>query len=363
MPASRMRSIVLNPSYGNSPYLRSGEIALEVRRLLGEDLMVVMPHIYGENQERIVREQFGADVPIVLDREFGEILRRVSFDGVSYTAFLEHWLATVDVASKTARDYLRATYDIVMEIGRAPFLDLDIHPAFATSWTRTSRILRRAAEEPAITIDRALIQRAVDRMEQLEGRKDRHFVTMPGTFDPGEEDIATPLTMRPPTCDREDLREGIYVTVSGIPGAASIRSMAERFPGELYASDASKLPGAIQAPPNVLAHPAITWHLARAGWGSIWLSLLAAKPLAVPPYEADEDPEIFFNIRRIQELGIGIVYMGQPLAELLAEAPRMRGRMAELRKILQERFGTLDGIGYAARKIVEDLLQKDIVLR
>jgi UDP:flavonoid glycosyltransferase YjiC (YdhE family) len=137
----------------------------------------------------------------------------------------------------------------------------------------------------------------------------------------------------------------------------------ERFPGKIYANDVSKLRNAVQATPDVLAHPSIVAHVARAGWGSIWLSILTGKPLVVPPYEADEDPEIFFNIQRIEELGIGMVFAGQPPSELLAEVPRMRARMEELRKTLRKRFGTLDGIGYAARKIVEDLLQKAAALR
>ena len=143
-------------------------MALKLSDKIGGKVSVIVPHVYGERQKRILEEEFGNDPRIVLDEEFGSILRSIFFDGASYADFLRQWLTSVDDVSAKAAALLNKKYDIVCEISRSPLLNLGITPAFYNSWTRTSVILERAMQEPAIVIDHALLSRAMEKFRTLE---------------------------------------------------------------------------------------------------------------------------------------------------------------------------------------------------
>lgn len=351
-----MRAIICNPSYGNNPYLRTAEMALELRTKLGEEVSVVVPDLYGDKQRRILREEFG-DVPIIVDSTFGTILSTVCFDGTSFTVFLGRWLSGVDSASAAAKKHLEETYDIVCEISRAPLLELGITPAYYNSWSRLSELYKRAAEED-VGIDPALLKKASKRMERIEAGYRMHLVNVPGTFDPGPDDIAIPLSAPLSLIEKDPGGSGVYVTTSGIPQTASLQHIAECFGVAIYANDPSRLPGAHKAHPSILASGKMTAHIARAGWGSIWTSILTETPIVTPAYVKDEDPEIFFNNARIQELGLGTVFADQSGEELMEEVQRLRPRITAYKQTLLKQFGTLEGSKVAADHIAKDLLSK-----
>src|SRR3989338_2207607 len=352
-----MKSIICNPSYGNNPYIRTTEMALKLSDKLGENISVVVPHLYGEKQTRILRETFGEDPRIILDETFGIILRKIFFEGTSYAAFLEQWMGESDAISEEAQEYLHATYDILCEISRSPLLNLGISPAFYNSWFRTSVILERAATEPAIAIDKTLLQTAAEKFRALESRYQLHMISVPGTFDPGKDDTPIPLGVSLPVVDEQVVQHGVYVTVSGIPDVGPLQSIADRLGSKIYASDSAKIQRSVHALPGILAHQEIVAHIARAGWGAIGTSLATGTPLIVPAYQKDEDPEIFFNIRRIEELGLCVEFRNQTATELLAMMKILRPRIAEYREKLLEQFGTLDGAQMAANIIAEKLLE------
>lgn len=352
---SKAKAIICNPSYGNNPYIRTTEMALTLSDRLGGKISVVIPHVYGESQSRILREHFGEDRLIILDETFGAILRKVFFDGTAYSTFLRQWIETVDDVSREAREHLHATYDILCEISRSPLLDLGITPAFYNSWSRTSHILRQAVREPLITLDPRLLEQAAERMEKLEARYALHMISVPGTFEPEGNDVPIPLSTSTPETDEQAAQRGVYVTVSGIPDVGSLQSIADCLGLKIYASDSSKIREATHALPGILLHPEIVAHVARAGWGAIGTSLSTGIPLIVPAYQEYEDPEIFFNIRRIEELGLGIAFKNQTKEILLQEIEKLRPRIAEYKKKLIQRFGSMDGAEFAADKMKQYL--------
>ena len=354
MDLSIAPSIIINPSYGNNPYLRAIEVALAVQEVLQEEFLIVVPHVYGERQKKIIFEQFGDDASITLDASYGELMKQMFFDGNSYQECLEHWLHHHDAVGRTAHEYLEANYKIAMEIGRAPLVPLHIHPSYYMSFSRTSTILRKAINNTAIQINGHLLQEAATKRKILEDQYDLRFITVPGTFEPEDDDIPTPLTVRLPLCPAEDIEKGIYVTLSGMPEVDSMEDIAKSFGSRLYTNDATKIPGTIQAPPSIIAHPNIIAHVARAGWGAAWMSLLTDTPLIVPHYTPNDDPEIFFNIQRLEELGIGTAFHGQTLEEIL----KLQPGITAYRKSLKERFGNLDGASPTAVKIAENFLYK-----
>lgn len=351
-----MKSIIINPSYGNNPYLRATEIALKVKEILEEEFVIVVPHVYGKQQERILEEEFKGDTSIILDEKFGTILKQIFFGGDSYQEHLSHWIEHSDFVGKQAHDYLSTTYDIAMEISRSPLIALGIQPAYYTSFSRTSSLLGRAAGKEGIAINDDDLKQAAKLRKKIEDPYALHFITVPGTFEPEKNDIPIPLTMALPLVSGDAVKEGIYVTLSGIPKADVdvMKEIANHFGTRLYTNDTSKLPNATWAPQNIIASPRIIAHIARPGWGSTWMSLCTDTPLIMPPYNLHDDPEIYFNIRRIEELGIGAVFQGQSLGEVLKQKPGI----AAYRKNLEKRFSGLDGCSIAARKIAEDFLRK-----
>lgn len=330
-------------------------MALKLSDKLGGKVSVVIPHVYGERQKRILAEEFAHESRIILDEKFGSILRSIFFDGGSYKQFLQQWLASVDAASSKAAAYLKKTYNIVCEISRSPLLDLGITPAFYNSWSRISDVLEQAKGEPAIDMDNGLLDTAAKKMRALESRYSAHFISVPGTFELKRGDIAIPLSASTPQQEDQAVERGIYVTVSGIPGVQSLEEIAQCVELKIYASDASSVHGAVHAHPGILSDPNIVAHVARAGWGAIGTSLATGTPIIVPAYKADEDPEIFFNIRRVEELGLGIQFKGQSREELWKIVEKLRPRIREYKESLVKRFGTLDGASLAVEAMIQML--------
>lgn len=340
--------IVLNCGYGNGPYLRATEIALAVTKQIPGEWGIVVPHVYGDRQHRILQEEFGVQRSLILDEQFGSITKKVFFDGTSYAQFLQHWLDHADDISQEARHYLQITYgnDIAMEISRAPLLTLGIDHAYFNSFSRTSDILTASVGNDAIAISDTLLQQAVNKMKELEDAFRAYFISVPGTFAPKDGDIPIPPTAieKPWT---ETIERGVYVTTSGIPNTESLTQITEALQMPVYTNNAAKIPGALELPPSALASEHIVAHIARAGWGAIWSSILTETPLITLPYSSTDDPEIYFNNGRIAELGIGAVWNGQSVK--LVES--MKSDVCAYKSALLEQFDGKKGAEIAAEKI------------
>ena len=337
--------IICNPGYGNGPYLRCTELALAVRKDLGRPFPIVMPLLYGEKQKRILCEEIG-DIDIIFDETLGELITSIAYDGKNYDAFLQEWNANVDSINAKAAEHIRNTYsDVAMEVARSPLLNFGIHPAYCLLFARTSDILKQTKGNASATI----------RMRELEDHFAMRFVTEPGTFATHDvTDTPVPMTASLKHDDTDVQTPSMYVTASGIPKNKMVQqiilpcftNMPERIPGSAYAS------------PHVLRNPNIVLHIARSGWGSVWMSLLSETPLVTPPYHTGDDPEIALNNKRIVELGIGIIYAGQNAEELLRLTEPCKQRIHAYKEELLARFGTLDGAGEAARHIAAHWLKQ-----
>lgn len=343
--------IVCNPGHGNGPALRCAEIAMKVAAKLPETPVIVMPLLYGERQKAIFREEY-PDMHVVFDETLGKLIRHEGY--VKYEVFLERWLGNVDDISHRAANHIAEKYGSdVFQIARAPLLDLHID-GYCSLFARTSDILNQAMDESGIGMDRALLRKAADRMRTLEDHFRIRFITEPGTFaEIHPADIAIPLTTRAPFMKEHIDTPAIFISVSGL----GMPAHAVKTDMTIYSNHPESVPGSLKAPPDVLAHDNVVLHVARAGWGAVWNSLLTATPLVVAPYHHEDDPEIFFNIRRIEELGIGLQYRGESVEELLEKTKTMPARMKAYREELKKRFGTLDGAELAAAKITEDRLK------
>ena len=132
---------------------------------------------------------------------------------------------------------------------------------------------------------------------------------------------------------------------------------AEALGLKLYCNDIASVPGSTFALPDSIANDAISFQFARAGWGSVWLSMFLAKPLIVPAFDPTDDPEIYFNNLAVRELGIGHVYQNESLAEILGMREQIRAHQTSLTQDIEKKFGSLDGNAYAAKIFVDKFIQ------
>lgn len=371
--------ILLNIAYGNGPYLRMTECAMRMNDLWEKQgkkrRRIIVPLLYGDRQRRIMEEELGRQwkqhpQELLLDEELGHLLSSLLYAHETYAGALRRWLMNIDRVEEKVHAYLQHTYGsaIDCELLRAPRLRYGtIAPSYVVSFALTTEILERAGDIPDIAIDDALLQKAAERIRRVEENHRLYLLSTPGTwtgdvrrksFFPRES--LTPPTIHQPRPQKEKLEKGIYITITGIPGLERLYRDARRLGLRIYTNDSDAVPGSTRLPPTALGNPAIRLHIARAGWSSIWLSLLTDTPFVATPWDPQDDPEIYFNNLCIEKLGIGTIYEGQPLNVLLGQCDMQRQHMAELRASLLQRFGTLDGVTVAAQRIVDDMAAKNV---
>ncbi|MEK7590519.1 MAG: hypothetical protein AAB454_02300 [Patescibacteria group bacterium] len=362
--------IVTNFAYGTGPYLRTTELAIafnnELERLGKSKLGVIVPWVYGEKQKRIMREEFG-DVPeIILDDKLGAVLKKVFYSDESFEKYLEQWVKNASAVSAEARNDLLKTYGdkIVVELNRSPRISYNIAPSYFTSFGYLSEIFQKAASENKITLNKNLLGTAVEVADKIEKNQKIHCIAYPATPAYLENrppryssEIEVPPITSFPKINMDSIEKGIYITVSGISGLEKLYEQAGKLSIKIYSNNPNVVPNSEKALPEIITNKNIIFQFARSGWGSVWLSLFAGTPLVVPEYDSADDPEIYFNNLTIEKLGIGIIYRGQSLDELLKQAKEVKNNMAKIRQKIFDRWGTLDGNQYCAKLFVEDCIK------
>ena len=381
-----MQYVVTNFAYGTGPYLRTTELALALNREREsqgrERLGIIVPWVYDGKQRRIMLEEFGVHervhpAEILLDAALGKILKKVFYGENTYQEALRHWVDEFGDASRAAHAHLTGECaletlrgeartvrgdDIVLELARAPRIRYGVAPVYSVTFGYISEILEEALRAPDADVasPRDLMRGALALAKELEEEAVFHGLTEPGTFSYRENrtpryrvEQSIPPTITPPQPNTESIAEGIYVTITGIPGLERLYAEAERLGLKLYSNDPAAVPGSEYLSPHMIPNVAIKLQFARSGWGSVWLSQLSGTPFVTPVFDPLDDPEIYFNNICIEKLGLGIVYRGESLKDILAAAERLRPGIAERTQELRTRFGTLDGNQYAARIISE----------
>lgn len=380
---------VTNFAYGTGPYLRTTELAIafndELEKSGRERIPFIVPWVYGEKQRRIMLEEFeGNDAvkkgEILLDKALGAILRSVFYGDNSYKEALSKWARSVDAVSKKAHDHLNGTIsvetlfgekiqvnggDIVAELNRSPRIRYEVAPAYSTTFGHVAEILDAALgiDQDIINIDKRLLYDGIEAAQSVERAQKISTIAYPATFswktghEPryGNEILVPPITSLPHE-NTEDIEEGIFVTVTGIPGLEGLYEEARHLGLKLYCNDTEAVSGSTKALPRIIPNKNIIFQFARSGWGSIWLSMLSGTPIVVPRFDKEDDPEIYFNNKAVEKLGIGVIYHGQPLSDILAERERIKKNCFTLREDIVSRFGVLSGNEVCARMFAQDFI-------
>lgn len=378
--------LVTNFAYGTGPYLRTTELAIafnnELQKRGQERIPAIVPLVYGDKQKRIMLEEFAARADeILLDAELGRILKQVFYTGEKkYEETLAAWIASAERVSREAHDHLSGSFEveslhgekrvvdgksIVLELNRSPRIRYDVAPSYSTTFGYIAEILEKAqkAGRKVIDVDPELLARGVALADSIEGGQEINCMAYPATFSWSKEyapryagEVLVPPITDLPRPHTDAMDEGLFVTITGIEGLERLYAEARALGLKLYSNDPDAVTGAEKALPHVIPNPAIKLQFARAGWGSIWLSMFCGTPLVVPSYDPTDDPEIYFNNLAVEGLGIGMVYTGQPLAEILARSDAVRVASAAACADITRRWGTLNGNEVCAKLFADRFL-------
>lgn len=384
-----MKFIVTNFAYGTGPYLRTTELALAVNNEMEKRgharFGIIVPLVYGEKQKRIMLEEFDEvnkkySGEIWLCPKLGQILNRIFYGNNTYEQALKLWVdnfeelnteveklfsGKIELENLDREKRVANGSDIVMELSRAGRVKYGIKSSYGVTFGHVSEILKNTSDvlEKEIAVDRNLVKEAVKIAEKVESQYKFSCLAYPGTFsfltnrEPAGREIFVPPTINPPRPNNDPIQDGIFVTITGIPGLERLYKEANELGLKLYSNDPSAVPGGEKLLPSVIPNPKIKLQFARSGWGSIWLSQLAGTPFVCPEFDPLDDPEIYFNNICIEKLGLGIVYRGQSLSDILKEAEKLRPKIQKINQELLDKFGTYNGNEYSAKIIVDDFLK------
>lgn len=383
-----MKYIVTNFVYGTGPYLRTTELALAINNEMEKRgkprFGIIVPWVYGEKQKRIMLEEFGElnkkfPGEIWLCAELGKVLNTIFYGNNTYEQALKLWVSNfeklnaeasellsskIEVESMDGQKQIISGSDIEFELSRAGRIKYGIKTSYGVTFGNASEILKNTlnVSEKEIAVDRNLVKEAIKIAEEVESQYKFTCIAYPGTFSflenrtPAGREIPIPPTIYPPKPNSDPIQEGIFITITGIPGLERLYNEAKDLGLKLYSNDTSAVPGSERLLPNVIPNPKIKLQFARSGWGSVWLSQLSGTPFVCPEFDPLDDPEIYFNNKCIEKLGLGIIYRGQPLSDILIEAEKLRPRIQKINQELLDKFGTYDGNEYGAKIIVDDFL-------
>lgn len=360
--------IVTNFAYGTGPYLRATELAIAVNECLEKGghkrLGIIVPLVYGTKQKKIMREEFGDfykshPKEIILDEKLGRYLKKIFYGDETYEQYLHRWLDKVDEVSGAISSYLIHAYgeNIVMELHRSPRVLYNVAPSYFVSFVYIAKVYEEALGNKEIAVSDDLLRKAIPKIKSIEESHLMHFITEPGTFSCKSKGNIPPTIDMPDRDGTGERGRGLFVTVTGIPGLERLYEEAKEIGLSVYSNDTKAVPFATYAPPHIIGSSNILFQFARSGWSSVWLSMLSGSAIVVPEWDKYDDPEIYFNNICIEKLGLGIVYRGQPLDELLKEIKQLGTKIEECNKSLYQKFGTEDGTRYCAERISADFLK------
>ncbi len=382
-----MKYILLNFSYGYGPFLITTKLAVTLNNLLekrtGKRFGIIVPLVYGDKQKQIMKEELGNIIDkhpneIVLDNNLGVYLRDIFYGEKNYEESLVYYLKNYQKIDFQVKSYINQGLDTVTFSGhqvkikkneitsvitRAPRLDFGIRPAYHVSFAYISEILENAIKENVSKVDKRLFRKLIPIYTNIEQGHDKHFIASPATFfyltnrrkRYSNEIAIPPCTVLPKPAGNRLTKKGIYVTITGVSCLEHVFEQARRLKLHIYTNKPEAIAGSEKAVPSIVNSPNVLLHFARSGWGSIWLSLLLEKPFITLPYNNEDDPEIYFNNACLKKTGLGKIYDGQTLQELINFRKDYNKSIKILKKYLSNKFGTLDGITYAANKIINYL--------
>jgi hypothetical protein len=389
-------------AHGNGPYSRCLEWAIsvndELEKQTGKRLPIVLPLVYPGRQERIMKEEIDSKYPsfttdhpneIWLDRTQGELLHKLMFKSQSYEENLDFLISEYENIENQMHTHLDGKRvlenfltremqvfdlrDIEFQLGLNNRVQTPIPIQYYTAGGAGpfDEILERAIKDPEVKLDKDVMKRAIPIAKRMIENQKIIFSNDPGVFSYdgsrilGDNEVLTPPFVHPPKQDNTSLPgKGIYFLMTGIDGVreGGMYDSIKKLGMQIYAPGFSinNLPEniretAIALEPSKINNPSILAQYSRAGWSSVWLAHMAEKGFLSPRHDDKDDPEILFNLRGIEKLGLGAIINSNPMASL-QRAIELSKTTRQYNQGLVEKYGTIDGIRFSAEKVVSDLV-------
>ena len=336
--------IFVNPSHGNAPFIIGTHIALEVALQLGEEFEIVVPHINGKKQE-IILNDLGLDGIVKLDRGLKELYDPLLMKAFGFDEHVRDILSFRKSAEENIRKYLNRKYDgFDLEINYGAKIVTNAERSYYAFPAVHSEVLMRSAADKLLSniFNKGVLHVCRYMMEGVEENFKLMFIPDYHTFSYVDRKAFDNEIKTPPQQPLARMFEGnvpensMFFMLSGTGSEIEeILDKAREYRSEgfnpiipsWYETDEFQGMSA-----KVINHPNVVQLYGRAGFGFIWDAQQAGKKLIHHPYTMGDDPEIYHNVKTLENV------------DLLEATERQR-----------QKFGDMDGIKYIASKIVEDL--------
>jgi len=390
-------------AHGNGPYSRCVEWAIEVNNVREERglgrLGIIVPLIYPDRQREILKIEIASNVAqdfldkhpdeILFDEVQGILLSQLMFSGSNYSENLtklhqkyydieskiqKHLSGTGKLKTFTGKSVKVDFKQIILQLGLNNRVQTNLPSQFYSTAGAGpfDEILEKSNEENEIKIDRMLIEKVLPIAKRMMENQEIIFSNYPGVFSYDnarklrQNEMLTPPFIHPRKKDNTKIAKGVYLIVTGIDGIrqSNFYNAVKGLGMKIYTQPHSikDLPKEIEVMPlelDKINNPNILVIYARSGWSSVWTAHLTGKGFMTPKFLAEDDPEIFFNEKSILKLHIGAVVNHDVIAAL-DEALKLSKKTFGFNRMILEKYGTLDGIRFAAEKVVDALAKKGI---
>lgn len=383
--------IFTNNGAGNGPYIRTIDMGFELIQLLkenlDEDIAILVPWVYGERQKRIIIEEFGMYLEanpnlILLDKNLGQQIRKVLFDGRNYNEVMLDLINSYKSVENNIKNHLKSEFitenvygnkvkvdgkDVILEVSRNPCVATNIKYSYYTSIGYFEKIIKESLKIPELNLNETLLKKVLPIARKIESYQQLYFQPEPNCFSFEEDtklfkdnEIKTPPLFHPPKKNYKKITEGFYVLISGIPNLHYMYKFANKIKMKIYISEQTKnLENSQRERPTIISNENIKFVFARAAWNTIWLSNISKKPLICIEYMDGDFPEIYFNIISLKKQKLGIIYKeDDDINKLIEKSKSLIPGITHFYNKINEKYGTLDGISFSCRIIANDFLKK-----
>jgi len=397
-------TIILNQApHGIGPILRTAEMAQDLYHMLkagGKETVLLITEPEKPFIKNILMNETYANDEFLdsvwVSPEYGAIVNAFDYSSSDYVDRLENIAANRQNLEQRLGQVLSQgmdayrlvnpeeertfTYDdILCEINHNPIVRTNFnrsHPSFYTTIGLFSEILKNAKDVNPSYLNpelQRLVKACIHEANVVEDGQTLLMIAEPSAMTYRGDKILQsrfrdiPPFIRPPEGNTDILKDGIYLNISGIDSVKKqIVSLAQPF---IDAGFAVYYPpsyeegienGTKMSPVNngvsIFSNPAIIAAVGRMGWSSVWEPMMNGNPFITYEYSQEEDPEMHHNVRTLEEKGLGLVMkLGDNPKDIMEKALNLKSGIIDYVKELKQRYGTLNGIAFAANLTFEEL--------